>query len=78
MRELHPTAGWLPVLLYFFPNLPGQLRHFLDILLAGLSIGISDLGKLVCVVAQPSHLVEQIRMVVAGPWRNDRFPKSGR
>ena len=57
----------LPVLLYFFPNLPGQLRHFLDILLAGLSIGISDLGKLVCVVAQPSHLVEQIRMVVAGP-----------
>lgn len=63
----------LPVLLYFFPNLPGQLGHFLDILLAGFAVGIGDLGKLVCVVAEPSHLVEQICMVVAGPC--PQFPR---
>ena len=57
----------LPILLYFFPNLPGQFRHFLDILLAGLPIGIGDLGKLVGVVAKPGYLVKQIRMVIAGP-----------
>ena len=37
----------LPILLYFFPNLTGQLGHFLDALLAGFPIGIGDLGKLV-------------------------------
>ena len=57
----------LPILLYFFPNLTGQLSHFLDILLAGFAVGIGDLGKLVGVVAKPGYLVEQIRMVIAGP-----------
>ena len=57
----------IPILLYFFPNLTGQISHFFDALLAGFPIGIGDLGKLVCVVAESSYLVEQIRMVVAGP-----------
>lgn len=57
----------IPILLYFFPNLTGQLSHFLDILLAGFAVGIGDLGKLVGVVAKPGYLVEQIRMVIAGP-----------
>lgn len=56
----------LPVLLYFFPNLTGQLGHFLDILPAGFPIGIGDLGKLVCVIAESSYLVEQIGVMLTG------------
>ena len=67
MRELHPPAGWLPVLLYFFPNLTDKLRHFLKALRTGLPIGVGYPGELVCVVAEPGHLEEQICVVVAGP-----------
>ena len=56
----------LPILLYFFPNLTGQIGHFLDILLAGFPVGIGDLGKLVCVVAESSYLVEQISVMLTG------------
>ena len=66
MCELHPTAGWLPIVFDLLPYLASQFRHFLDILLAGFSVGIGDLGKLVGVVAQPRHLVKQVCMVVTG------------
>ena len=50
LRKLQPTAGWLPILLYFFPNLTGDNGHFLHALLAGFAISIRNLGKLVGVI----------------------------
>ena len=50
VRKLHPAAGWLPILLYFFPNLTGDNSHFLHALLAGFAISIRNLGKLVGVI----------------------------
>ena len=57
----------LPVLLHFLPDRTGDAGHFLHALPAGLAIGVCDLGKLVGVIAKPSHLVKQVGMVNAGP-----------
>ena len=56
----------LPILLYFFPDLTRQPGHFLHTLLAGFAVGIGHFCKLICIVAEPRNLVEQICVVVAG------------
>ena len=56
----------LPVFFYFPPDLLSQPGHFIYTPLPCCSGTVGTVGKLICIVAQPCHLAEQIGVVRAG------------
>lgn len=61
-----PVVDRLPILLYQFPDLPGNAEHLVYALLANLTSGIGIFRQLVGVVAEPRDFSQQIRVVGTG------------